>query len=53
MMPQMESNLPIHEQPGIAYGAYEGNRGSSQQQYEAPYQQTPQGERSMIILWRP
>jgi len=45
MMPQMESNQPIHEQPSAAYGVYEGNRGSAQQQYEAPYQQTPQGGR--------
>ena len=43
MMPQMESNRPIHEQPSTAYGTYEGNRGSSQQQYEAPYQQPPLG----------
>jgi hypothetical protein len=42
-MPQMESNQPIHEQPSTTYGVYEGNRGSSQQQYEAPHQQTPQG----------
>jgi len=38
----MESNRPIHEQPSAAYGAYEGNRGSTEQQYEAPYQQPPQ-----------
>jgi hypothetical protein len=43
MMPQMEANQPIHQQPSTAYGAYEGNSTSSQQQYEAPYQQPPQG----------
>ena len=45
MMPQMESNQPIHEQSSATYGSYKGNRESSQQQYEAPYQQTPQGGR--------
>jgi hypothetical protein len=43
MMPQMEANQPIHQQSSAAYGAYEGNSTSSQQQYEAPYQQPPQG----------
>lgn len=43
MMPQMEANQPIHQQPSAAYGAYEGNSTSSQQQYEVPYQQAPQG----------
>lgn len=43
MMPQMEANQPIHQQSSAAYGAYEGNSTSSQQQYEAPYQQAPQG----------
>jgi hypothetical protein len=41
MMPQMEANQPIHEQPSNAYGAYGGNRESTQQRYEAPYQQPP------------
>jgi len=41
MMPQMEANQPIYEQPSNAYGAYAGNRESNQQQYEAPYQQPP------------
>jgi hypothetical protein len=43
MMPQMESNQPIYKQPSTAYGAYEGTRGSPQQQYEAPSQQSPPG----------
>ena len=43
MMPQMESNQPIYEQPGRPYGAYEGNRGSPQQQYKVPPQQSPLG----------
>jgi len=43
MMPQMESNQPTYEQPSTAYGAYEGNRESSQQQYETPSQQSPRG----------
>lgn len=42
MTPQMESNQPVYEQPSAAYGAYEGIRGSSQQQYGTPYQQPPQ-----------
>ncbi len=43
MMPQMESNQPIYEQPKITYGTYEGTRGSAQQQYETPSQQPPLG----------
>jgi hypothetical protein len=43
MMPQMESNQPTYEQPGTAYGAYEGNKEFPQQQYEAPSQQPPRG----------
>src|SRR6266446_1356450 len=43
MMPQMEANQPEYQQPSSAYGTYEGNRGSSQQQYEVPHQ-IPRGE---------
>jgi hypothetical protein len=39
-MSQMEPNQPIHEQSSATYGAYEGNRGPFQQQYEVPYQQS-------------
>ena len=42
MMPDREPNQPIYEQPSNAYGVYEGNRASTQQQYEIPYQQPPQ-----------
>ncbi len=41
-MSQIEPNQPIHEQSSATYGAYEGNRGSFQQQYEVPYQQSSQ-----------
>jgi hypothetical protein len=41
-MSQMEPNQPIHEQASTTYGAYEGNRGPFQQQYEVPYQQSSQ-----------
>ena len=43
MMPQMEANQIGYEQPSPGYGAYGGNRGSTQEQYGAPYQQSPQG----------
>src|SRR2546429_7333808 len=42
-MPPMETNQAGYEQPSTTYGAYEGNRESTQQQYEAPYQQPPRG----------
>lgn len=42
MMPHREPNQPIYEQPSNAYGVYGGNRASTQQQYEVPYQQPPQ-----------
>jgi hypothetical protein len=41
MMPHREPNQPIYEQPSNAYGVYGGNRASTQQQYEVPYQQPP------------
>ena len=43
MIPPIESNQPVSERPSTAYGAYDGNRGSTQQQYGTPYQQPPQG----------
>jgi hypothetical protein len=42
MTPHREPNQSSYEQPSNAYGIYEGNMASTQQQYEIPYQQPPQ-----------
>ena len=49
MMPQKEAGSPINEQTGSIYGGYEGNPADAHQQFETPYQQSLQEERTAKV----